>query len=270
MLTRPKTGIPGALLIVLASVLAPPSDAAIYNSLDFFETQVAGACIAENLANRGSYLRQYKGPSGECPGLTTYHIVHGANTHPWSTESFYAYQGYLWQSIELFSHESSGDITSYRAFRNHNNYWKGIPVLPLSFNNSKFTWYPSYVEEYWTDWSGDPVCYNTQQTEVDGSVNWGHVYYAGTYSNWLQDKRSNSLNPNVWHPLDVIVRVDQWGSNHYEYYHYARWQNPATGAWQGIGLVKWEHWIGSTRVGLGESHYLVDCDVSIECTTCPP
>jgi hypothetical protein len=75
-------------LVTAALAAARDAEAIWYSSLDFFETQVPGACMADNVASRGSYVRQYRGPSGECPGLATYHVVHGDNAHPWSTESF--------------------------------------------------------------------------------------------------------------------------------------------------------------------------------------
>jgi hypothetical protein len=264
-----------AVLIAAAGIAmsAPAAaHATSYNSIDYFQTQVPNACLAADTTNRGTYVRQVNGPAGECSGLATYHAIHGANLHPWSTESFYIKDGYLRQSIELFSDESTGVLTSYRAFRNQVDSWKGIPVLPATFQNSAAWNYPVYHEEYWTNNQGQPVCYNTQTTWIWGSVNWAFVYGAGTFAGWLQDKRSVSLNKNAWRDVDVIVREDQWGSAPYNYelYYYARWQNPANGQWQGLGIIKWEHYYGSSLIASGEQHYLADCTTLYECTTCPP
>ena len=255
-----------ALLVTLGTL---PTQAAWTSSLDYFETQVTAACMASNTQSPGTYIRNIK-DSYQCSGLTVYHVVHGGGTYPWSTESFYVKDGYLWQMIEIFINESNGDITSYRAFREQVNHWKGIPVLKTWFNGSDSWSYPPYHEEYWTNGSGDPVCYNTHQNWVWGSVNWTRVSHAGTYTNWIQDKRASSADPNAWHDVEVIVRTDQWGSNNYEYYHYARWFNPSTSQWEGLGLIKWEWYSVGQLKNQAEHRYIVDCNVSVSCSTCPP
>ena len=260
-------------VVILAGLLTliPSTAWAAIQPLLYFETQVPGACLAANVNNKGTYIRQYKEPTNQCSGLTVYHIVHGATTYPWSYESFYVSNGYLRQMNEIFINSSNGAFTSYRAFRDQNTLSKGIPTLPTYISGtSQFFYAPPFHEENWTNGSGQPVCLNTQQNWVWGSLNWTWVYHAGTYAGWLQDKRSNSLNPNTWHDVDVIVRMDQWGGNHYEYYHYARWLNPATGQWEGLGLIKWENFTGSTLVSAVENHYLAGCNVAVTCSTCPP
>ncbi len=260
-------------LLLLGSllVLMPVSSQAAIQPMLFFETQVPAACLAEHPNNKGSYIRQYRDTTNPCPGLSVYHIVHGANAYAWSFESFYISNGFLRQMNEIFINENTGAFTFYRAFRDQTTLSKGIPTIPTYIpGTSKFWYAPPYHEEHWTNGSGQPVCFNTQQNWVWGSLNWTQVYDGGTYSGWLQDKRSSSQNPSTWHNVQVVVRVDQWGYGNYEFYHYGRWQNPATGQWQGLGLIKWEKYSGSQLVIATENHYLVDCNVVATCTTCPP
>jgi hypothetical protein len=246
------------------------------NTLSYFETQLPGACTAASPTNRGTFIRQYLGASGQCPGLTVYHVVKGGNTYPWGTESFYVSNGYLLQMMEISINESTGTFTDYRAFRDMTTGSKGIRWIATSIpsNGTAASWnVPYYVEEHWTNDSGQPVCYNTRHAWVDnGSLTDGAAWYVGAWSGWLQDKRASSLNKNTWHNVNVIVKRDRWGGNYEEFYYYAQWQNPATGTYQGLGLVKWEWYQRSPRtlIASNENHYLVDCSAAVTCWTCPP
>lgn len=259
------------LLVVVALFGVPASSAgaAFYFSMDYWVNEVPGACTAVNPADLGSYVRQYREPTNQCPGVDVYHSVHGARVHPWSTESFYVKDGYLWQMMEIFQSEQTGQITSYRAFRNQQNFWKGFKIVKTVFNNSFLWWHAPYKEETWTTPSG-PACFNTSQTSVDGSGDWEEMSYAGTFYGWFQDKRSTSLNPNNWHDVDVVLRVGRWGGNFFERYYYGQWTNPASGQREGLGLIKWEWRQGTQLIASDSYRYLVDCNVAVECTTCPP
>lgn len=118
------------LVVLIAALLAVlmtlPAQAGWVSSLGYFETQVPSACMAGNPQNVGTYVRQYK-DSYQCSGLPVYHIVHGAGVHPWSTESFYVKDGFLWQMMEIFINSSTGEFTSYRAFREQVNFWGSPP-----------------------------------------------------------------------------------------------------------------------------------------------
>lgn len=259
---------------VLAVAVAPLE--AQLNTLSYFETQVPSACTAADPANRGTYHRQYLRGVNDCPGLTVYHVVKGGNAYPWSTESFYVSNGYLRQMIEISIDEATGVFTDYRAFRDTASGSKGILSLKTSIpnNGTVASWVvPAYVEEHWADNSGQPVCYNTIHLRVDnGSLTDGAAWYVGTWAGWLQDRRAASLNKNTWHDIRVIVRRERWGGNFEEFYYYAQWLNPATGTYQGLGLVKWEWWQISPRqlMAGNENHYLVDCSATVSCWTCPP
>jgi len=95
-------------VIGFAFIAAVPAHAAFYFSMDYWVTEVPSACVAVDPADLGSYVRQYREPTNQCPGLDVYHVVHGARTHPWSTESPYVKDGYLWQMMELFQSEQRG------------------------------------------------------------------------------------------------------------------------------------------------------------------
>jgi len=243
-----------------------------HSVLSYFETQAPSACTAGNPKGPGSFHRIYK-DSQTCSGLPRYHLVKGAGQQIWSTESFVIRDGFINTMNEILYNTSTGKMTQYRAFRDMTLQppSKGKRTLITSFSGLSTSWgTPYYVEEYWTDSTGQPVCFNTQQNWVDGTVNWGMAEYLGTFSNWLKDLRGASVNPYVWHDVEVIRRTDQWGANHYEYYYYGRWTNPATGQKQGVGPIKWEHYQGSTLINSNEWHFLVDCNAVATCSTCPP
>jgi len=263
------------LAIVLVFTGTTAVHAATVSTLDYFANAIPGTCTAESSTVAGSFYRTYAEPSNQCPGLQVYHQTKGGGLHPWASESFYLSSGWIWQMNEIGYAETSGAITSYRAFRNLTNYWKGMKWLPASFpstTGSSFSPQPA-VEEYWTNSQGVPVCYNTQQTNVPTSVTSSSV--VTTYlPQWLQDRRAASLNKNVWHDVDAIVRTDIWATNNRESYWYGRWWNPATAQWQPIGFVRWLYEVkqGGVWVKAAEAQlkYLVDCSSVAECSTCPP
>lgn len=259
------------LLLVGCALFLPASvvDAAWTQTLDYFETQVAGACMATNVGVPGSYVRQYRDPVRTCSGMPVYQIVHGSTPHPWADENFYVQGGYLKQMSEIYYNPVTGAMTSYRVFRDLASFTKGIQMMPTSFQSSFFFYQAANREEMWTTPSG-PACAATQLTWVNGSLNWHYMAHLGTWPNYIQDRRSVSADPNAWHDIDVILRTDQWGTNFYDQYYYARWQNPVTGAWQGLGLVLIEVYQGSSLVYRTEHRQLVDCSVAVSCSTCPP
>jgi hypothetical protein len=266
---------PGVLVILLLALPAsPPATAQTIDNLSYFETQVAAACTAGDPNNPGTFSRQSKGGANDCPGLVVYYVAKGAGSIPWSSESFYVQSGYLKQMIEVGYDTSTGSITDYRAFRDTASGSKGIISMAATMGTGGASYtIPHYVEEHWTDNSGQPVCFNTKHDRVDtGSGTNGSVYPGGTLTGWLQDKRAASLNQSTWHNVDTIIREDHWGGNFVEYYTYGRWLNPATSTWQGLGLIKWDfrRISPAAQLGYSENHYLVDCSTNIPCTTCPP
>jgi hypothetical protein len=262
---------------VLALALATSAAAQTKYAMDYFGTQVDAACIATDPNNPGTYERRYQEPTNQCPGLAVFHSVKGAgSTGPWSTESFYIAGNNLKQMIELSLNSATQQITDYRAFRDQTTGSKGIiflaNALTAASSWSVTSYLAPYVEEHWTNSSGQPVCYNTQHSRVDqGSVTRVTTYWSGTRYRWLRDLRHNSLNPNTWYDVDTVTVASYWGGN-VETYVFGRWQNPAIGTGQGVGLVSWRLQNQSTGqlYGSADNHYLVDCNVAVTCSTCPP
>lgn len=263
-----------ALFAVCATLATAPLEAATVNTLNYFANAYPSVCVAESPSIQGSFYRTFQEPSNQCPGLAVYHQVKGGGTSPWGTESFYIDAGWIWQMNEISYNDSNGAITHYRVFRNLTNHWKGIKWLPTSFSSwgQSFTPLPAVVET-WTDDQGVPVCLNTKQTNVPFPEfdSWVGVT---SLSQWVQDKRSISLNQSTWHDLDAIVRQDVWGTVNRERYWYGRWLDPATGTWKPLGLVRWlwEQNVGGVWQVQGQIQlrYIVDCTVNVPCSTCPP
>jgi hypothetical protein len=274
----PRTRVLSAFLITLvgALVVAQPSRATTVDSLSYFAMGPANTCVASDPQNPGSFYRTYQEPSNQCPGLTVFHQVKGGGPQgPYGTESFYLKDGYIWQMMEISY--ANGAITDYRAFRNQANFWKGIKWIPASYSSSGVSFNPSpFKIEHWTNNSGQSVCLNTIQTSqlVNNQTSSANVVALPA---WIQDKRSGSATPNTWRDVDAIVRADIWGANgeNLEEYYYGRWVNPATGGWEPLGLVAWNWYVknGSGQFVLSDHlyfHYLVDCSLSVPCSTCPP
>jgi len=276
MIVRPVLGI----LLLTSLGVARPVQA--YNILDYFAITLPGVCTSR-VDTGNPYLtgRIYQGSPNQCTGLTVYHRVNGTTGQgvvaPGGSESYYVQNGWLWLMKEIFYQPTTGTIEQYRAFRNQTSYWKGIRWLPVSFPTYGTGWNPQpYTEEFWTNSQGTPVCFNTTQTSITGGVYASTVHWGGYLVGHLQDRRAASANPNVWHDVETIRRADYYEASsvrHRETYWYGRWQNPATGAREPLGLVRWEHAVlQSTWVTIGteEYRYLVDCTYSLPCTTCPP
>lgn len=261
---------------------ATPGGAATVDVMSYWEGQVTNACTAQDYGNPGTFHRQYREPSNQCPGLAVYHTVKGAGlAHPWSYESFFIAGGFLKIMDEISINTATGAFTDYRAFRDTTTGSKGIPFLKTSSSSTGSSWtMPPTVEEHWGNSQGQPVCYNTQHLWVaTGSSVSGFSYDSGTWAGWLQDRRPNSLDPNVWHDVKTVTVVQRWGPTSQfpsgrfsETYTYGRWLNPATGTWRGIGLVRWACWdLGTSRsCGQSDNRYLVSCTATVTCSTCPP
>lgn len=148
---RPKRVVAevwGAATILMV-FLALPAAGQTIDTLAYWITQTAGiskpyACTAGNYSNHGTYSRHYVGSASDCPGLTVYHVTKGeSGANLWSTESYYANNGFvkIIQEVASYSsnpppdcvnngYPSSCDLT--RAFRDSASGWKGIPTVPLS------------------------------------------------------------------------------------------------------------------------------------------
>jgi|GEM_PF-4137639 len=257
---------------LISALLILPSPILAHDSLDFFVTEVPGACTASNPTNAGTYQRIYL-DSATCNGLPRYHWVRGGNRYPWASESFIVKDGFIRGMNEISIKESTGQFTQYRVFRDMTASPPSKGVLRLKrYFSSPVSWgLPYFVEEYWLGPNGYPVCYNTQHDDVvTGSVNWGSVQHLGTWPAFLQDKRSVSHDPSAWHDVQVILLTEQWGTNNYEYYYFGRWYDDVAGKWRGLGLVKWQWFQGSQLKKESTSNFLVNCNAKVTCTTCPP
>ena len=259
-----------------AQNLAPPASAGTINSLEYFVTENAVACVAQSLTQKGTWTRIYQ-DSQNCGSFSRYQWIKGGRpSRPWATESWILRDGYLRIMAELHLNESTGAITRYRAYRDYGGgYWpppKGVRGLKHLLPNGVAYWpVPAYIEEFWTTGNGNPACSNTQHTEATGSVTGGSGTHLGTWNAWLQDRRAVSQDTTVWHPVDVVVRAETWGGANTEYYYYGRWFDPVSQSWKGLGNVRWVWTQSGVIKGQNESHYLVDCPgVVVTCTTCPP
>jgi hypothetical protein len=273
--TMRRTLLSTTATVVLASVFGSPAAAVTVDTLAFFAIAAPNTCVASDPGNPGTFLRTYQEPTNQCPGLTVFHQVKGwGPTGPWATESFYMSAGYIWQMMEISYF--NGTISSYRAFRNETNYWKGIKWVPTSFDSStgaSFSPVPLAIE-HWTNDQGQAVCLNTKQW-YEQVNNQSSGAATTSLPKWIQDNRQASRDNTTYHDVDALVRWDIWGGGqNLEEYYYGRWINPATGAWEPLGLVAWNWytWNGSQWVlsNFGYSHHLVDCAASVPCSTCPP
>jgi hypothetical protein len=88
-------------LVMSALAGSPGAQGATVNTLNYFANGIPGTCMGQIVGNPGSYYKTFQEPTNQCPGLTVYHQVKGGGTFPWSTESFYLYQGWIWQMNEV-------------------------------------------------------------------------------------------------------------------------------------------------------------------------
>jgi hypothetical protein len=280
--TRP---IPAALVLagsLLTLASARPAAAQFIDVMSYWEGQVPNACTASSYTNPGTFIRQYREPTNQCPGYPVYHTVKGAGLlRPWAYESFIFAGGFLKIMDEISVDNATGAFTDYRAFRDTATGSKGVIFLKSPIRATGASWMiPPSVEEHWANAAGQPVCHNTHHLRVDtGSSVSGYGYRAGTWAGWLQDRRVNSQNPNVWHDVDAVAIVGSWGptaqfpyGRFSETYTYGRWRDPATNTWRGIGLIRWQcvdHATGAS-CGSADNRYLVTCSAAVGCSTCPP
>lgn len=249
--------------------------------LTYFENQIPNTCSASNYLVGGTFIRQYREPTNQCPGLPVYHVVKGS-PKPWSFVSGFVEDGYFKLANEI-AVRPNGTFSDFRVFRDTSTGRKGVidfqTVLPPP--PSRVSWdQPPTVEEHWVDDNGQPSCAATQHSRVDpGSSVRGTARRGQTLVGFLQDRRAASANPNAWHDVRTVVVSQFWGADanfpegrFEERYTYGRWLNPANGVWYGVGLMKWQCFDHATGAscGSGDNRYLVDCNVRVTCSTCPP
>lgn len=261
------------------SWLATAAAAQDLDVMSYYVNQIPNTCSADDYRNGGTFYRQYREATSQCPGLAVYHSVKGSPS-PWSFVSGYVENGYFKLMDEVFV-GPGGAMSDFRVFRDVPSGRKGIIDFAVSLPPAGVAWsHPPSVEEHWVDDAGRPSCAATHPARVDeGSSAWGFAWDSGTWTGWLQDRRAASPNKTVWHDVRTVTVAQYWGASwafplgrFVESYTYGRWRNPVNGAWYGVGLMKWQCVDQATggSCGLGEKHYLVDCSVRVSCSTCPP
>jgi hypothetical protein len=290
-----RAGIAAITALVLVLGPAEMALAQTIDTLSYWITQTQGisqphACTANNPNSQTTYFRQYQDVPSACPGLTVYQVAkgNGTGTKLQSGETYYANNGlvniieqvvsYPWNPPpECVNAGFTQNCDDTRAFRDDATGSKGIATVPLSFTTGWSYTHPPYHEEAWI--TGYRVCHsNDLIASVPGSGKQIFMNVGPTLTSFLYDYRGGRHNG----PYDVqtIQRHDTWGTNNDEYYYYGRWQNPDTRQWEGLGLVKWEYYVGGVLVNAcgsnGQqpcsipSNFLVDCTSAVPCWSCPP
>ena len=262
--------------VVITALAGPASvNAVTIYTADFFAAQAAQTCTAEVVSNPNTWNRQYRF-GGFCSGYSGYAIAKGQGTYPFGSEVFVENpaSGFIEIISEVSSRVSNGKVTEFRVFRDQNTGIKGMPWLPLTFNStSGRSWVSNIWVEYWTDSAGVPSCSSTQNSsQVPFSSTLDLVEYAGIWPAYIQDRRGGSPNPNAYHDVEVIKKTGIYGNNPQftEIYYYGRFRNPTTLQWEGVGLVKFEYYQGSTLLTSNVNNKIVGCSKRILCGSCPP
>jgi hypothetical protein len=272
---RSRFGCWSSVALVAASFLPASGEAATIFTSDFFAAQAAQTCTAEVVSNPNTWHRQYRF-GGFCPGYSGYAVAKGQGTNPFGSEVFVENpaSGFIEIVSEVFSRVSNGKVTEFRVFRDQNTGVKGMPWLPLTFNSTTGrSWVSNIFVEQWTDANGLPACNPTQNsTQVPFSSTLDLVEYVGVWPAYVQDRRAGSPNPNAFHDVEIIKKTGIYGNNpqYTEVYYYGRFRNPTTLQWEGIGLVKFEYYQGSTLHTQSINNKIVGCTKKIICGSCPP
>lgn len=258
-------------------MLSPSSPAAavtLYSS-DFFAAQDPQTCTARDVADLQTWNRQYR-YGGFCSQYVGYAVRKGQKTFPFGSEVFVENpaSGYIEIVSEVSSNQVNGNVTDYRVFRDQATGIKGMPWLPLSFkSNLGKSWVSNVWLEHWTNSSGNPSCSATVNAyQDDFSSTLDLVQYLGVWPAYVQDRRAGSPDFNAWHDVQVIKKTGIWGTSPQftENYYYGRFLNPTTQSWEGIGLIKFEVYTGSTLTTSHVNNKIVGCTKKILCGACPP
>jgi hypothetical protein len=243
-------------------------------SADYFAPQAGNTCTASLVGDKNTWTRIYRYTG--CSGYVTFGVRKGLNTYPFGNETHVsnAATGFIEIVDEVASKVSNGQVTDYRVFRDMGTGVKGMPWLPISFNSATGkSWVSNEWIEHWTNAAGNPSCQATQnsyQQEFHSTLDM--VTYLGIWPGYVQDKRVGSPNPNAWLDVKVIEKTGIYGSNpqYTENYYYGQVLNPSTGAWEAVGLIKFEVFQNSTLTTSNVNNKLETCSLNILCGSCPP
>jgi hypothetical protein len=161
------------------------------------------------------------------------------------------------------------------TFRDHGTGRKGLKWMPLTFDAATGSWnddptdgdlFDNYLPPYLGACYGVPMCERSAIPIGRGRA------YTVKLPGWITNVRGVPQSP----PLDVYTVVKEgtftgnnWVTWETERYYYGKiWTG---GRWYGLGLVKYEMLQNGLLVaGAGsESHVLINCNVGLQCNSCP-
>mgnify|MGYP001286152461 CR=1 FL=1 len=259
---------------LLAVVLPAVCSAVTFNTRNYFLNTTKGlgkptSCVAAVKNNTGTYARTFAYSAAHCPGVELFIWTKGAP--PWAEEHFYDAGSYIKLLDDLNSDPGRLDFAQvlFEVPGEH-----GLNVFKDgNVSNSYFMPHANTYTQYW----GGNTCPSTPG-QVNGPFSgFDENVWVGTVTNWLWDCRAGRPCQNgTKYPIEVFQRNGSFVETGVEDHSWwARWQDPMDGnQWRGLGPVKF--WCSPAGVGYcpsngaaSESHYLVDCQTTPTCYTCP-
>lgn len=242
-----------------------------FHPRDYFVNNTAGigkanTCTAQDPANPGTFNRVFQYSAGHCPGIDLFAWTKGApNSVKWAEEHFFAEDGYIKLIDDSWSKD--GYLDRSHALRDAETFRKGIPVFLDG-------WVRGYLmidhPGFWVEsWIG-----NTCPSTYAGAAllaGYEENVWVGSVDSWLFDCRAGRpCQGGPAYPVQVIRRSGNFGADT-DHFWFARWQDPmAGGQWRGLGPVRfWCTGSGGACAPASDFRYLVDCEVSPTCYSCP-
>jgi hypothetical protein len=297
-----------ALLFLPAAALAvdpDPNPGGTVHVLSYFISTWSG-CTSPMLIDKSLAFQARSATAGEqCPNVgPMFFTLEGAEPRRWATGTFFSDGGWLngswvqWlKETEEWSYNNMDPndpkntnrypigVIESRTFRDHATGRKGLKWIPLTI--------PAIGDTFWYDDPTDGdlfnnhlyggVCYGVPMQERNAAPVWYGNAYTVKLPGWITNVRGVPQSP----PLDVYTVVkdgtftgDRGATWETERYYYGK--VVMGGQWYGLGLVKfeWEKSDGTSNFR-GDSlsnphydpnhelHFLVDCNVGLQCNSCP-
>ncbi len=250
-----------------------PNPGGVVDVTTYFPMTGAG-CMNPTATLSGLAIRNRAATPGEqCAGTgPMFFVFHGVPA--WSTESFFIEDGWLKNYEEIFYY--SGGVDNGRVFRDHASGRKGMKWMPASWDASS--------SEFWEDdlsdidyYDNNGPCYGAPIVgQTPAAIGYGSAYTL-TFPSFLSDGRtSNRTNPAAFstpQTVYAVVRSGTWiagdGTHITEDYYYGKFWSVSDNQWYGLGLVKYEKFVGGSLTDSTENRYLVNCSVGGQCNSCP-